>query len=200
MARSTRSSIARLVRHGELLPLAAIAAVALMMVWGDESSAPARVAVTVSAAELSTSPVLVAYEALRSESVFVGPRVGFAAEPSRESRHFRVLLADRDAAELFGRLWYEASTPAAQLYALAGLYLVDRPSFRRLSPILAGSHERVPTFIGCIYSHVSMAEMVDELTTGGLARGYLPDSNTVREDRLLDSLELAAKLRSSTAR
>jgi hypothetical protein len=169
-----------------------------MMTRVDEMPAPTRPAITVVAPAVSpaSSPVLVAFEALRSESVFVGPRVGIAGERSRQSRYFRVLLADRLAPELFVDLWNEASTPAGQLYALAGLYLTNRTAFRRLSPILARAHTTVSSFIGCIVSNAPVADVVEWLTKEGLAREFLPDRSTAREDRLLDSLETAAKLRS----
>src|SRR5690349_23565341 len=105
MARTTRSLTAQLVRHGELLPLVAIAVVAMVMACADEIAAPAPPVMMVAArrAPPATSRVLAAYEALRAESVFAAPRVGYAGQLSPQSRHFHVLLADRHASDLFGR-------------------------------------------------------------------------------------------------
>jgi hypothetical protein len=46
--------------------------------------------------------------------------------------------------------------------------------------------------IGCIGGEAPVAAVLESITKDGLAREFLPDSHTAREERFLDSLEAHA--------
>jgi len=132
--------------------------------------------------------VAAAYAALRTESVFASSAVGYVGMPSRQGRHLRTLLAQRNAPVIFEHLWREAA-PAGRLYALIGLYLTAPEHYARLAPAAMKDQAEITMMFGCILTRGPAATVAAEIEHGTLAREFLPDGDTARREALFDSLE-----------
>ena len=119
-------------------------------------------------------PALTDIAILRSADWLESPLIGYSGTPSRFVAAYGHIVAQPDAATTFRTLLWEA-TPAGKIYALAGLYDVDRAEFeglvdtiKRLSP---------PEFTmmdGCLVSGVSREELFAQLSTGKLSARWRP--------------------------
>ena len=115
-----------------------------------------------------------AIEVLRSADRLESSHTGAAGAPSCSTAAYRNLLRRRDAAVLFRRV-FDQGTPVGRVYALAGLYDVDRGAFDVL--INAARSSSPPTFEridGCVGTRVSRDEVFAELTAGTLSAWWRP--------------------------
>lgn len=108
-----------------------------------------------------------AFEVLAKAATFSSAHVGFSGETPQTVHAFRHLLRDPDGAQIFRRLLDEASL-AGQLYALAGLYLVDPSVFQEAARRYEGRAETVEAmFGGCVIDTCTVTEVVDKISAGG---------------------------------
>src|SRR5262249_32622348 len=148
-----RRSAVALVLLGLALPGSACAS---FPVAGHSASAtggaPAKPPVALAprdALEGQSDAIRAAFEALRTADEFQSTHIGEAGVLSPYVEAFRIVLAAPRADELF-RAIYARATLAGKLYALAGFYFTDSAAFETETARLAGSHDKVKTFSGCI--------------------------------------------------
>lgn len=104
-------------------------------------------------------------QALMETEVFAGARVGYAGAVPEQAYAFNSLLEEQDAAELFSAILQEGQL-AGRLYALCGLYLVDRGTFDEVIDEYLSSQEEVSTFMGCIMSTQPVSVIATDIQTG----------------------------------
>jgi len=92
-----------------------------------------------------------AYNDLLKAEVFETGRVGFAGTLSSHVINLNTLLAEKDAAAALGSLTASA-TDAGRLYALSGLYYLDR---------LKDSEATVGVLNGCLMSDEKIGKIVE---------------------------------------
>jgi hypothetical protein len=113
-----------------------------------------------------------ALEILRgADYVSLGP-AGFAAVTPSPVLAWRALIEDPEAPTLFQRLLRDAS-PAGQVYAMAGLYLVDLDAFRAGLPILRSHPSPIRWQDGCIVTDLEHEGAIAWLQNGTLTRRLL---------------------------
>jgi hypothetical protein len=74
-------------------------------------------------------------------------------------KSFAVLLDQRDAPRIF-RVLLERADAAGQMFALCGLYLVDRPHFDAQVGRFRSDRRRLSYWYGCVPSPTTVAELV----------------------------------------
>ena len=95
--------------------------------------------------------------------------VGYAGSiPEREDWFFTI-LSSRHSERLFRDL-FEQGTIEARLYALAGLHVTDKDSFRECAARFTREDSRVRTQGGCIGSDCTTIEAVAAVENGGVER------------------------------
>ena len=95
--------------------------------------------------------------------------VGYADSlPEREDWFFTI-LSSRHSGRLFRDL-FEQGTMEARLYALAGLHVTNRGSFRECAARFALEGSRVQTQGGCTGSDCTTAEAVADVERGDVER------------------------------
>ena len=99
----------------------------------------------------------------------LGP-VGYAARIPKSEEYFFTILASRHSSRLFRDL-FEQGTPEAKVYALAGLHLTDRLSFRTCASRFTQVPTRVNTLSGCMGNEATAVEAVAAVEQG-LAENY----------------------------
>src|SRR5262245_4569570 len=99
-------------------------------------------------AMLTHGPIALLLEADRLESA----RVGYAGQPSRLVDAWLQILKSDGAASQFADLLRAARTPAARMYALTGLFAVNRPAFDSVVATRPWAADSVQVMIGCIVS------------------------------------------------
>jgi len=110
-----------------------------------------------------------AYRLLRTTAVFSDAAVGAAGTTPDTVKALRLILNDPAAESIFKQLLAEA-TPAGQLYALAGLYVIN-PEFARLAAKpYESSQEMVQTQFGCINAEMPISEVTMQILDGTLPR------------------------------
>jgi hypothetical protein len=92
---------------------------------------------------------------------------------------WRVIFFRADAESTFLSL-LETSTPAGQLYALAGLRFGHDKVFEHAAARLEGRSDRVHTVRGCIGGAATVAELVAEIRKGDWVRDYVMGSDFSR--------------------
>jgi len=101
-----------------------------------------------------------AYEALLSTTHFVWSVVGAGAIGSAHAWSFRTILRQPDAKDVFEDLLKRGHL-AGQLYALCGLYLVDRKVFEaRVAPYRDNTMQ-IWTQYGCVMRRQRVCDVVD---------------------------------------
>ena len=102
---------------------------------------------------------------------FASGFVGYAGRPSTQACAFAVVFEQPDAVAHFVNLFEEADIPG-QLYALAGLRLHAKSTFRAL---VAQAHYEsvapVHTQFGCIISQDPPSELLDQIENGKITKG-----------------------------
>ena len=118
-----------------------------------------------------------AYNDLLKAEVFETGRVGFAGTLSSQVINLNTLLAEKDAAAALGSL-LAGATDAGRLYALSGLYYVDRASFDAGAARLKDSEATVRVLNGCLMSDEKVGKIV-ESTAANVA--IIKPGQTMRE-------------------
>jgi len=101
-----------------------------------------------------------AYNDLLKAEVFETGRVGFAGTLSSHVINLNTLLAEKDAAAALASL-AAGATDAGRLYALSGLYYVDRASFDAGIARLKDSEATVRVLNGCLISDEKVGKIVE---------------------------------------
>src|SRR5690606_3705851 len=101
---------------------------------------------------------------------FASSYVGIGGEPSEQYTAFNTLLQGRDADAAFRALLSRAHV-AGQLYALCGLYLIDREYFEAVVPEYEASRDSVWTIMGDVVDRVPVASIVNSPRGIRLAEG-----------------------------
>ena len=129
------------------------------------------VCVLLLAAERDVIPGRHALEVLRRTDRLESSQLGYSGTTSRLGTAYRELLREQNAAaflELF-----RTGTPAARVYALAGLYDTDRASFSRL---IGSAFKKEQPWIfmieGCVPRAVTTAEARARLESGALSASW----------------------------
>lgn len=110
-----------------------------------------------------------AYRLLRTTAVFSGAAVGVAATTPDTVQALRLILKDPAAEDIFRQLLAEA-TPAGQLYALAGLYVINPEFARTAATPYESSQEMVRTQFGCVNAEMPISEVTEQILEGSLPR------------------------------
>lgn len=127
---------------------------------------------TAAASGQTTQPSLSREEALaglRCTAMFASAYVGPTMAIATDVKAFNVILKQPDAKDLFAQLQRGAS-PEGQLYALCGLYLIDRPAFDALLVEYRERHGTVQTIEGCIVGE----ERINQVVLSRIATGLYP--------------------------
>jgi hypothetical protein len=114
---------------------------------------------------------------LANITVFTSSTIGMASTPPEHVKAFRTLLGEPDGAAAFNEL-AELEQPAARLYGLAGLYLVDTDRFHSLAEPLRDSAAIVRTMRGCFPGEHTVGAIISG--SGGLLT-HLWDGSWPRE-------------------
>ena len=96
-------------------------------------------------------------------SAYVGPTMAI----STDVKAFNVLRQQPDAKDLFTKL-QRAASPEGQLYALCGLYLIDRSAFDAVLAEYRERHGTVQTVEGCLVGEERINQVVLERIATGL--------------------------------
>jgi len=125
---------------------------------------------TPTAFQLGLAPeIQKAYQLLRAPGAFSGPTVGVAATTPDTVKALRVILKDPAAENIFKQLLAEA-TPAGQLYALAGLYVINPEFARRVAKPYESNQTMVQTQFGCVNAEMPISKVTKQILEGGLPR------------------------------
>lgn len=100
--------------------------------------------------------------------------------PEREDWFFTI-LSSRHSERLFREL-FEQGTIEARLYALAGLHVTDRGSFRECAARFAREDSLIRMQAGCIGSYWTTTEAVAAVERGGVER-YMKSRNEYARKR-----------------
>lgn len=119
------------------------------------------------AQEPTKAETRVALENLKKADVFAGAAVGIAGVESSGVRDFRIVMRDTDAPALFAQLARDG-TPAGRLYALAGLYLKDRPAFDKVASTAVSSDTKVNTMFGCMAGNEPAGGLLKSIASGSI--------------------------------
>jgi len=128
---------------------------------------------------LASQPVALAVAILQNADRFSSAGVGYAGLTPNEVMAWRVIFFRADAESTFLNL-LETSTPAGQLYALAGLRFGNDKAFERAAGRLEERSDRVQTVRGCIGGASTVAELVAEIRKGDWVRDYVMGSDFPR--------------------
>ena len=100
-----------------------------------------------------------AFQFLIQTRTFESSHIGSSGSPSQGAIAFSTLLQESFAEEAFLEILNEGNI-AGQLYALCGLYIVNRDSFNlKVQPFLVDS-QYVTSFSGCVMSEEKVSEIV----------------------------------------
>lgn len=112
----------------------------------------------------------------KATSYSIGP-VGPGALPdgviSVGDYAFALLYKSDNALEYFKKM-EEEGTNAGKLYALCGLYLLDKPYYDMVVEKYRDSEEVIATMSGCIGSHRKMGEIIENIDTGKAPNALKP--------------------------
>jgi hypothetical protein len=123
-------------------------------------------------ASLAPSPRALALAILRNtDYVSVGP-AGFAATIPAPILAWRTLVDDSEAPRLFKDL-LETGTPSGQVYAMAGLFLVDPDAFAEGLSRLRSQLGPLPWQDGCVLESLTSEGIIVALQTGQLTHRLL---------------------------
>lgn len=100
-----------------------------------------------------------ALHVLENTERFADIAIGYAGAPSAEVCAFGILVKEDDAVPVFERLLTDAGM-AGQLYALAGLYLLDHGRYAQVVGRYETSETYVSTMFGCIIGGMKAGEIV----------------------------------------
>ncbi len=125
---------------------------------------------TPTAFETTLAPALQeAYRSLRTTNTFSGPAVGVAATTPDTVKALRVILKDPAAEKMLKQLLAEA-TWEGQLYALAGLYVINPEFARTVAKPYQSNLKMVQTLFGCITAEMPVSEVTKQILEGNLPR------------------------------
>lgn len=136
----------------------------------------------------SSPEIRQAYETLRTADAFANAHVGVIGMTPDTVLALRAILEDPAAAQLFRQLLTEAALPG-QLYALAGLYLIDPDEARAAAaPYLANDAE-VETVFGCLVGPEKVSDLAAQILEGDLPRSLVelvtPTVEQIEQDLVL---------------
>ncbi len=110
-----------------------------------------------------------AYRLLRTTGTFSDSGVGVAAAMPDTVKALRLILQDSAAEKIFQQLLAEA-TLEGQLYALAGLYVINPESARVAAKPYQSSEQMVQTQFGCVNARMPVSEVTQQILEGTLPR------------------------------
>jgi len=113
--------------------------------------------------------MFVLQQATEIQSSHLGP----VSAPSCYAVAYRHVLEQPDAAKRFQAL-FASATPAGRIYALAGLYDTDRPTFSRLLDAELQVPRNYTIVNTCIESNISAAEVRKNLEDGVFSAWWRP--------------------------
>ena len=117
-------------------------------------------------------PVALAAAILRRTDRFASVGVGFAGIASVQALAWRVVFQSGAADSVFTSLLLDATRPG-QLYALAGLYFVDRPRYAHAAAQQRALGGEVATQLGCVGSLQSVSGILDQMDRGYWSAHFL---------------------------
>lgn len=150
--------------------------------------APTQPTSTTTPAKTPEPEIRQAYETLRAARTFAGAHVGIAGTTPDTVLALRLLLEAPAADSLLKRLLDEATLPG-QLYALAGLYLVDPDHTRAAAARYLASDAEVETMFGCIGGEQKVSDLAAQILDGDLLRALAgrpgPTKEQIERDLVL---------------
>ena len=120
----------------------------------------------------ASDSVHVALDSIGSMDELLGASVGYVGITPGVVRAFRLLTRQRNAPALFQKM-LEQPRRAAQLYGLAGLYLVDRNAMNSAAPSLLEAHDTVEVVFGDVESPLPVARVARAIVNGKLPRSLM---------------------------
>jgi len=108
---------------------------------------------------------------LHADYVSLGPS-GFAAVVPPPVLAWRVLIEDPQAPKLFEQLLQEA-TPAGQIYAMAGIFLLDTDAFGAALPRLRAQPAHLKWQDGCVLTDMTEEGAITWLQNGTVTHRLL---------------------------
>ena len=126
--------------------------------------APLRSAPQV-AVRIRPSALELAAEVLRTAERFNAAQVGYAGVTPPEALAWRVVVRSQRADSILEDIIGTGTRPG-QLYALAGLHLVDSATYKTTLRRFTRLDEPVPAMIGCIVSTIPLPTLLKEIDSG----------------------------------
>ena len=120
----------------------------------------------------TTDPVTLAAQILRHTDRFASVGVGPAGMTSTQALAWRVVFQSRVADSVVRSLLRDATRPG-QLYALAGLFVTNQPTYFLEAARQRAQGGEVSTQFGCIVSHQPVATILDEMDSGRWSGEFL---------------------------
>lgn len=94
----------------------------------------------------------------------IGP-IGYGADTSPEKIALVKIMNQSDSYVVLEKLFYQAS-PAGQLYALAGLRLVDKTKYEKLLMQIKHRNREISSQLGCIVQEEPIGNIVEDIERG----------------------------------
>lgn len=98
-------------------------------------------------------------------------KIGEEGRVSVLAQGFREILARKSAKMDFRKLFDSATTEAARLYALTGLYILDKEEYHRLSNQL-DMNKNVLGMLGDTYERKTVRGWLDMIENGQMLKGF----------------------------
>jgi hypothetical protein len=103
-----------------------------------------------------------AYKTLQTTPYFAMGGIGIAGTTSEGEKALRILLKEKEGSEAFQKLLKQGTTEG-RIYALLGLKLSARESYRKSLPAFLDSKANVKQLRGCILGPRPVAEVAKEI-------------------------------------
>ena len=133
---------------------------------------PARPAPSVPVPIHHNTALELAATVLREADRFYAAQTGYGGFNPPEVLAWRYILPSDRADSVFKAILHDGPRPG-QLYALAGLYLIDSVAYKRESRRLRSLAGDVPTVIGCIVGARSVSSVLDDMDRGWWTKEFL---------------------------
>ncbi|MDR1976995.1 MAG: hypothetical protein LBQ18_08420 [Campylobacteraceae bacterium] len=119
-------------------------------------------------AQFACADVSKAFLNLSNTSIIEGAYVGEGGEPSKQRADYELLLKAKDPGALFAKLFDEAKTNEAKVYALLGLYESDKKAYRAALKTLNTDNQSIELIEGCIVGSYTLKWAIQAIENGKL--------------------------------
>lgn len=112
------------------------------------------------------------YQVIKTSTTFMSSAVGIGGVTPQEVIAFRCIMQEPKPARIFKQLLKQSQT-AGRLYAMTGLYKVDRQYFEQHADSLFAKDLSVKTLMGCFGSEYKVEEVMAAIKQGVMTEDFL---------------------------